>query len=168
MKKPILRQTELIEDIYEMLLHNWEQLAITGDPSWMVKNEKHRKRKINPIRLKENFFKLHDQNASLSPDGSEYVEKYREIVSQLMDARVQVANGDRSAMNFVNMFEGMLENLTKGDGNFDIIKSRMMVQKAYGLAINPKEITVPEYRKIVEVVEEISSAQPNINNDGEN
>ncbi len=155
-RKPKFKPVELIENIHEMFLHNWEQLQLSGDSVWMIKNEADKKYidTINPERFKENFFNLHDQYAQLSDGVSEVMEKWRILVIQLMEATELVALGDRSQLNFVNMYEKMIDNLMKGGEDVDIIKSRMRYQKEYGQPIRPKEITVPEYKKIVEVVED--------------
>jgi len=155
-RKPKFKPVELYENISEMILHNWEQLQITGDSEWLIKKEKEKKYKgtIKPERLKEVFFSLHDQYAKLSNGVSEVLEKWHILVLQQMDAMELVAKGDRSQMNFVNMYQKMIDNLMNGGEDVDIIKSRMMYQKEYGQPIRPKEITVPEYRKIVELIDE--------------
>ena len=38
-----LKPIELIENIYDMPLYNWEQMSIHGLPLWMIKNKKDRK-----------------------------------------------------------------------------------------------------------------------------
>jgi hypothetical protein len=161
-----LKPIELIENIYNMPLHNWEQMAIHGLPLWMIKNKKDRKYlgTINDERLTENFFNLHDQESALSKEGSEIMEKWRELVLAQMAASVLVSEGDRAQINFVNMYQKMIDRLMEGTGDVDIIKSRMIVQKAWGQNIDPFNVTVPEYKKIIEVVQEDTSRQNELNN----
>jgi hypothetical protein len=92
------------------------------------------------------------------------MEKWRELVLAQMAASVLVSEGDRAQINFVNMYQKMIDRLMEGTGDVDIIKSRMIVQKAWGQNIDPFNVTVPEYKKIIEVVQEDTSRQNELNN----
>jgi hypothetical protein len=160
LKKLKYKPVELYESINEVIQYNWEQLSLTGDPKWLVKDDKNRDEKINEERFKELFFKLHDEFSDLT-GGSEIMEKWSILMIQRMEARVLYLNGDRSQINLVNLYTAMIDELMSGSEDVNIIKSRMIIQRAYGQAINPRDYTVPEYQAIVEIVREQNQSKPN-------
>ena len=139
-----------------MWLHNWEQLLITGNPRWMIVSDRVRqsKRRVNKTRFEDKYYDLHDQHADNSPESKEIMEKLFVLFIARLDARAAFADGELWQSNHIRRFTAMINNMMKGSGDVDIIKSRMIVQKEYGMPINPKMTTVMEYGKIVEVVQE--------------
>jgi len=158
-------RVKLFEHINDMWLHNWEQLAITGNPRWMIASDRVRqsKRKVSAARFESKYYELHDQHSEHSPESLEIMDKLFTLFNARLDARAKLADGDRVQINFIRMFTAMIDNLMKGSGDVDVIKSRMIVQQAYGQPINPKMIKVPEYMKIVEVVQDQAAIQNELN-----
>lgn len=148
--KPKLK-IEFFESMSDMMLHNWEQLAITGNPNWMLKHSWLMGLKLQDEVYEENYFRLHDDYAKHSGD-NEVMEKWATLVQKLLDARVKVAHGDKAMMNRVNLYEEMIKNLMKGSDEVDVIGNRMIIQQAYGQPIDPKSTSVLEYIKIKNLV----------------
>jgi len=153
-KRGKLGPVELIESIDTMILHNWEQLNITRDLKFMYKYEEDYDRKVDPKRLEEKYFQLHDENGDQT-GGSDIIEKLLVLFVKRLEARAKMTT-DKSQKNFVTHYDEMIRVLMEGSGDVDIIKTRMMVQKAYGQHIDPKVITVTEYNKIMDVVKEMA------------
>ena len=167
MKKFKLKPIELWESLDEMWLHNWEQLNLTGNFKWLYVNEKDWSRKLQYEIGEKKYFELHDQHAELSGDSS-MMERIMTLMQQRIEARALVGAGDKSQINWVNMYTEQLKVLTAGGEDVDIIKTRLLVQKAYGMPIKPKETTVTEYIKIMQIVQELNNDNTNNNSeDGE-
>jgi len=86
------------------------------------------------------------------------LEERAEIIRELMQARVLYAEGDESQINLINYYEFMLKDDDQ-ESKIDTVKNRMIVQKLYGIAINPKDVTVAEFIKITEIVKESAKKQ---------
>ena len=109
------------------------------------------------------YFSLHDEYSEAT-NGSDKMEKLWVLMNLRIEARIKVGLGDKSQMNWVNAYTIDIEELMKPDENYDPVKSRMKVQKVYGLPIKPKEITVYEYLMICKVVEEEATAKNSLSN----
>lgn len=158
-------KVEYYDTIHEMPLHNWEQLNITNDLNWIVKKNKFNL-KVDGQKLADLRLELHDQHADLSGNDS-FREDLMVLMVKRIDCRMRMARGDRSAKNFLNMYDGMIQNKLSASEDGDIIKSRLLIQKAYGMPINPKEITVAEYIKISDIVKDLAASQGKTQENGE-
>ena len=155
---------ELYTSIREMPLFNWEQLNLTSDFKFLVKDKKLRFNSLKAEEIEAAYFSLHD-DYSEATNGSDKMEKLWVLMNLRIEARIKVGLGDKSQMNWVNAYTIDIEELMKPDENYDPVKSRMKVQKVYGLPIKPKEITVYEYLMICKVVEEEATAKNSLSND---
>jgi hypothetical protein len=156
-KKKKLGPVELIESIDVMKLHDWEQLNIKkGEDKLfhMYKHEEDHGRLVDPKELEEKYYQLHDENGEQT-GGNDIIEKLLVLFVKRLEARAKMGT-DKSQKNFVVHYSEMIRVLMEGSGDVDIIKTRMMVQKAYGQHIDPKVITVTEYNKIMDVVKEMA------------
>lgn len=156
MKRFKLKPIELWSSLDEMLLHNWEQLNLTGNFKWLYVHESDHSRKLKYEIGEKKYFELHDQHAELSGDNST-MEKIMTLMQQRIEARAKVGAGDKSQKNWVNQYTEQLKLLMSGGDEVDIIKTRLIVQKAYGMKIDPKTTTVSEYIKITQIVQELNS-----------
>lgn len=154
--KKKLKPVELYTSIKEMPQHNWEQMSINGDPLWLVVDQSERKRKITPEALEQAYFSVYDEYAEAT-GLSEVMDSWRDLMIMRLEARADVATGDRSALNRIDEYTIKIQNLMKSSGDTDVIRNRMLVQQAYGQPIKPKEITVYEYLMIVKLMEEQAS-----------
>ena len=153
-KKKKLGPVELIESVHVMKLHNWEQLNITGEKKYLYKYVEDWGRKVDHELIEEKYFQLHDENGEQT-GGSDIIEKLLVLFVKRLEARARMGS-QPSQKNFVVHYDEMIKVLMEGSGDVDIIKTRMLVQKAYGQHIDPKIITVTEYNKIMDVVKELA------------
>ena len=153
-KKKKVGPVELIESINVMILHDWEQLNITGDKKYLYRYVEDHDRLVEYARLEEKYFQLHDENGKQT-GGNDIIEKLLVLFVKRLEARAKMWQ-QPSQKNFVTHYSEMIRVLMEGSGDVDIIKTRMMVQKAYGQHIDPKVITVTEYNKIMDVVKEMA------------
>jgi len=156
-------EVRLCSNLKEITQHNWEELNETGDFTFLIYHEKQRKRKVKPELLDDAFCNLHDQYNKLTQNEGQ-IEKLIVLMQKLIDARFRVGAGDKSQMNWVNQYEAMLEELTKPNEDFDIVKTRMSVQQAYGMPINTKEISAYEFVQITNLVQEQAARNTANNN----
>lgn len=140
----------LYTKISEIPLHNWEQLNLTGDYRWLIK-----KGFGAPLMedIENAYYNLHDEAAPLT-GVKDFMEKWRVLILQRMEARQRLADGDKSAQNWVEHFTAMIDNLMKGTKDGDIVKSRLSVQRVWGQSIDAKNTSYLEYLKIRQLVEE--------------
>lgn len=148
-------ETRLCENLKEITQFDWENLndSDSMDFTLLIKNPKERKRKVEVELLENAFCKLHDQYNKLTKNEHQ-IEKLIVLMQQLIEARFRCAAGDKSQKNWVNQYEAMLEELTKPDEDFDIIRTRMSIQQAYGMPINVKEVSVYEFVQITNLVQD--------------
>jgi len=161
-------EVRLCSNLKEITQHDWEELNETGDFRFLIYHEKQRKRKVKAELLDDAFCNLHDQYNKLTRNEGQ-IEKLIVLMQKLIEARFRVAAGDQSQMNWVNQYEAMLEELTKPNEDFDIVKTRMSVQQAYGMPINTREVSAYEFVQITNLVQE-QAARNTVNNNqnGEN
>lgn len=148
-----IKPVELVESIQELILFNWEQLNIKGGEKWIFKNKEDWGRKVDPERIEKKYFQLHDEYAEAT-GGSRTIEKIMILMVKRLEARVLVGAGDKSAKNLVNLYSEMINRLMEGGGEVDIIKTRLQVQQAYGMPIDPHKTTVAEFIKIMDIVKD--------------
>jgi hypothetical protein len=162
-------EVRLCENLKEITQFDWENLndSESMDFTLLIKNPKQRKRKVDVKLLEDAFCVLHDQYNKLTKNEHQ-IEKLIVLMQQLIEARFRCASGDKSEKNWVNQYEAMLEELTKPDEDFDIIRTRMSIQQAYGMAINVKEISAYEFVQITNLVQDQAAANTtNTNKDGD-
>ena len=83
-----------------------------------------------------------------------------------IEARAEVGAGDLSAMNFVNLYEMMIKELTESGEEVDVVKTRMAIQQAYGQPLNPKEMSAFEFAQVMELVKEQAARRTTKNRNG--
>lgn len=151
----------LYNQISEIPQHNWEQLNLTGDLIWIVKQPA----KHKDEELEEAYFDLHDQSAEAS-GSTEFIEKWKTYMILRMEWRLKLAEGVRTAQNWIDFYSMAIENMMKGNEDSDIVKSRLYVQKLWGQPINAKQVTHLEYLKIRQLVEEEQTMLKSKQSDG--
>ena len=134
---------------------------------WLFKNPEEVGRLVDPIRIEEKYFQLHDEYANLT-GGDFSLEKVMILMVKRMEARVKVAAGDKSAWNFIHLYTDMIDRLLESGSDVDVIKTRMSVQQAYGMPIDPHKTPVPEYVKIMDLVKDQADARRQSLGHGEN
>jgi len=137
--------------------HNWEQMNVTNDPLWLLTCQENRTRKITEEETEAAYFTIYDQYAEAT-GLHERMEPWRDLMIMRMEARVQVAEGDVSAQNMIDIYTYRIKELMKSSGDTNVIKNRMLVQKVYGQPIKPLEISVYEYLMICQIVQEMNTA----------
>jgi hypothetical protein len=137
--------------------HNWEQMNVTNDPLWLLMDQENRTRKITEEETEAAYFTIYDQYAEAT-GLHERMEPWRDLMIMRMEARVQVAEGDASAQNMIDIYTYRIKELMKSGGDTNVIKNRMLVQKVYGQPIKPLEISVYEYLMICQIVQEMNTA----------
>lgn len=165
-----LRPVELVDNLKNISQHNWEQSNETQDPDWGMWLYKHqedrdRKRKIDPVRLNEKYCQLHDEYANAT-GGFFVLEKIMILMEKRMRCRAMLEK-DPSQINFVNLYTEMIEQLTKVDEEVDVVKNRMIVQKAYGQPIDVHKTSAYEFAMITKALKE-EAAQINAKKNGKN
>jgi len=151
-KKKKLGEVRFYSTIKKLPLHNWEQMNLSFDHRWLIVPSD-RKRKVDEEKVREAYFRIYDEYADAT-GLHETMEGWADLMKMRIEARVEVAHGDRSAINRVEMYGQQIDNLMKDNGDSNVIKNRMLVQQAYRLAIQPKEISLYEYLMIKQIVED--------------
>lgn len=152
-------------------LQNWEQMNITGDFLWMLKDQKDRIRKKelpSGSEIEEAYFAIYDEYAELT-GLHDKMDKWVELMIARMEARVKVAQGHKHWKNFIDDYTAQINNLMKTGEKVDIIENRMLIQQAYGQPIKANEITLREFLSITNIVTKQSErrATKNTVSDGE-
>ena len=145
---------KIFNSIYEIWLHNWEQLNISGDLRWLIVDQKEQNKKHDLELLENAYFDLQDQYVEETKGNKELISKWRTLIIKRMTARVLYAQGDKSQLNYIEFYTAKIENLMNTSQDVDIIKTRMLIQQRYGQPIKPKETTLAEFIKISEIVSE--------------
>jgi len=153
----------LYDNIADIPQHNWEQLNVSGDFKWLIKEGEG---DMDPDEVERCYLDLHDQSAEASETTKHFIEEWRRLIIQRMEARMRLAGGDKSAQNNIDIFTHKIEKLLEASKDADIIKNRLKVTKLWGQPINPKEVSHLDYIKIRELVEE-EIAQTKKQNNGE-
>lgn len=156
-RKDKLGLVQLHESIKMLPLHNWEQMNLTNDMLWLLIDQKDRKRKIDPVRVENAYLAIYDEYAT-ETGGHEKMDKWRDLMIMRMEARADLAQGDRSAQNRIDIYTDQIKQIMKSGGDTNVVKNRMLVQKVYGQPIKPLEITVYEYLLICKILEEAQTA----------
>lgn len=161
----------LYQTLHELPLFNWEQFGRTNDASYLIDpksdrfvdkaikifNAKHGVKLFTDEQISDRYFELQDELLEMTESKFE-LEERAETIRELMQARVLYAEGDESQINLINYYEFMLKDDDQ-ESKIDTVKNRMIVQKLYGIAINPKDVTVAEFIKITEIVKESAKKQ---------
>ena len=145
---------KILNSVYEIWLHNWEQLNISGDLRWLIEDEKDREGKFDLELLENAYFDLQDEYVEQTKGNKDLIAKWRILIIKRMTARVLYAQGDKSQLNWIEYYTAKIDNLMKTSQDVDIIKTRMLIQQRYGQPIKPKETTLAEFIKISEIVSE--------------
>lgn len=141
----------LYREISEIPQHNWEQLNLTGDLKWLIKEESDKE--LTKEEVEQAYFMLCDQSAEVS--GSKTViEDYIRLVVMKMEHRLRLADGDNSAQNNIDIVENKIQDLIGDTQDADIVKQRLLIQRLWKQPINAKETTHLEFLKIKQIVEE--------------
>lgn len=163
---------KLYSSLHDLPLYNWEQFARTNDAFFLIDpssdkfsdrmikifNQKHGSKLFTDEQVAECYFSLLDQFFEMT-DSKLDLEERAELIRELMQARVLYVEGDESQINIINYYEFLLKD-EEQDVKIDPIKNRMIIQKFYGISINPKETTVAEFIKISEIVRESHTKKP--------
>lgn len=160
-----LKPVALYDSLHEIPQHNWEQFNLTWNPFWLFKDVRDKGRLVNQALLEVIYFQLYDEHSYLSGN-DQFREKLIVLMVKIIKAYRKYGEGDLSQINRIEQWEGMKKQLLSGAQDTDIIKTRMLVQKAYGMPINPKKITAAEYLKICDIVNEINTTTENPAEDG--
>ena len=153
---------ELFTDT-NIFLHNWEQLNLTNDILWLLKDQGDRERtKELPSdeEFERAYFSLYDDYANLT-ELHEKMDRWRELMILRMEARVEVAEGNKARKNNIEIYTEQIKNIMKSEGDSDVIEHRMIIQQAYGQPINPKTTTLREFLTISRLMEK--QAKPRTN-----
>lgn len=87
------------------------------------------------------------------------MDKWCDLMTMRLEARADLADGDKKAQNRIDQYSGMIDNLMKTSGDSDMIKNRMMIEKAWGQPIDVHKKTVYEVLTMIKILEE--QAKPN-------
>ena len=147
-------------NISEIPLHNWEQMNLSGDLSWLLTD---RTKKFDQEEAMNIYFELNDQ-AAPHTGAKELIQEFRSLAFMKYDYILQYLAGNKAAMNWIRKIEGMIKALFGDSKDVDIIKTRMIIQKLWGQPINAKQTSYLEFLKIKQLVEEQSSK---LDNNGE-
>ena len=81
-------------------------------------------------------------------------DEYFVTMYKLIEARNKFIKGDKSAINFVRLWEKELEKIKTEQVKANYVKYRIQVQKWYGQAINPVETTGEEFIEMINLMKE--------------
>lgn len=172
---------KLFNNIEHIWLHNWEQLNLTGAWEWMIENAdevEERRKEIDKLlkrnRIARLYFKskirklridnptkgqiegaylsLNDQFSDLTGDKSK-IEEWQALIILRMEARLDKANGDESAQNWINKYDSMIEQLMKVGISVDIIQARLQYAQHYGQHIDPMKTRTGDFIRIMKIVD---------------
>lgn len=150
----------LVEDLKTISQYNWERLNDETDPEkrvrWMLEDDKDKKRLIDPLIIEAKYCQLHDEYANAT-GGFYIIEKLLILMVKRIEARVKVGLGDKSQKNFVNLYSQMIKQLLNVDEEVDVVKTRLIVQKAYGQPINVREISAYDFAMITNIIKETAA-----------
>jgi hypothetical protein len=132
--------------------HNWEQMNATGKAKWLIVDAEDRERTIDPSKLETAFFSIHDEYSEHT-GVRETMDKWSDLMTMRLEARVDYANGDKKAINRINQYTTMIENLMSSSGDSDMIENRMMIEKAWGQPIDVEKKTVYEVITMIKILE---------------
>lgn len=155
-KKGKLGPAKFHGSIRTLSQHAWEQMNIHSDPLWLLEDQSDRSRKIDPDEIENAYFKIYDEYAEVT-GLHDTMDRWRDLMIMRIEARAEVAEGDRSALNRVELYSDQIKQLMRTSSDSDVVKNRMMVQQAYGQPIKPQEITVYEYLMISKLLSEQAS-----------
>lgn len=173
---------QLYNSIYEIPLYNWEQFSRTSNPEYLLNkdsesdrlkdkfiklfNFKHGVKLFTDEEIQGAYYSIYDELMDMT-EARDSMEEWSSIVIELMDARVRYIDGDESEMNNIKHLEELLNEMSAENSGSDPIKNRMIVQKLYGISINPKEVTLAEFIKITDIVKENNKTVKNSTEDEE-
>ena len=147
-----LSEVQLYHSIKHMPQHNWEQMNATGKAKWLIVDAEDRERTIDPSKLETAFFSIHDEYSEHT-GVRETMDKWSDLMTMRLEARVDYANGDKKAINRINQYTTMIENLMSSSGDSDMIENRMMIEKAWGQPIDVEKKTVYEVITMIKILE---------------
>lgn len=153
------KRVELFESLHEMWLHNWDMLHEENDLKWLIRNEKHRKKYVNPQRADARFLELMDEWFVLTEQNSNRKELFA-IMKKLINARNRVIHGEEHQRLWVRKYEQMVKDLVSDNQGGNPVKERMALSVHTKMHIDAKKITVMEYFNLVDVVNESISKTP--------
>lgn len=160
-----LKPVALYDSLHDIPQHNWEQFNITWNPNWLYKDPADKGRKVDERLLEAVYFQLYDEHSRLSGN-DQFREKLIVLMRKIIKGYRKYAEGDLSQINRIEQWEEMKTQLLAGAQDADIIKTRMLVQKAYGMPIDPKKISAAEYLKICDIVKDLNVTEQTIAEDG--
>jgi hypothetical protein len=172
---------KLYSSLHDIPLFNWERFGQTNDALFLINpssdkfmdkamrvfNSKHGAKLFTDEQISECYFDLQDQLLEMT-DTKFDLEERAQLIKELMNARALLVDGDESQQNIINYYEFLLKEDDESDGTkTDVIKNRMIIQKIYGIAIDPKKTSVAEFIKITEIVKESTKKLTSKNDDND-
>lgn len=146
------KKIALYESISTILLFNWEKVS-TGDISYLIVNERDRNKSVPDYRLQNAYDTICDEYFAamdIDPTDDELII----LIQKIIWKRQEYLDGDRSAMNFIRAYEEQIKSIKQRETKNDFVKNRMAVTKWYGQKIDPKDTTLEEFIKIIDLMKE--------------
>jgi len=81
-------------------------------------------------------------------------DEYFVTMFKLIEARDKYIKGDKTAINFVRLWEKELEDIKKEQVKANYVKYRIQVQKWYGQSIDPDRTTGAEFIEMINIMKE--------------
>lgn len=138
--------------IEQMPQHNWEQIVQFGRIEFIVIEKHRRGDELNQIIVRDAMDQLSDQfmeAMGINPQDDEYFV----LIIKRMEARQKFMDGDRSAINFIRMFDKQIASIKMEAIKPNLQKYRLQVEKWFG-PIDKYTKTVSEFIDIVKMMEE--------------
>ncbi len=144
-------------------LENWENIARSNDFLWLLKDQTDRERiKELPsaIEIELAYFSIYDEYAKIT-GLHDKLDKWRELMILRMEARVELAEGNKARKNNIDVYTEQIKQIMKSDDSVDPVENRMAVQQAYGQNISPKTTTLREFLMICKLLERQNKPKDN-------
>lgn len=152
-KREVLRPTVLHMDYSTIPLYNWERIIEDGEIKYLIAKDSQRNYHVNPSRFVTAYDTISDQY--LKDLGVDLMtDELYALMQHRIEARERYVNGDKSALNFIRMYDSQIKDLKSDEAKADLVKQRMSVSKWFRQPIDPRKTTLKEFCKIIKLMRE--------------
>lgn len=154
--KSKLHYVEMYEGIEDLPLRNLEKL-LEGDLTVLLK----RKEDVefadlaHLVDTRDTIVDAFNKALDIDVENDEYFM----VMIKLIEERKKFIAGDKTAINFVKLFEKELERMNLEATKTNFVRYRMQIQKWYGQPIDPIKTTAQEFIEMINLMKEEAEKQ---------
>lgn len=143
---------KIYDSINTIPVHNWEQIVQFGRIEFIIIDKHRRAFQLNTVLVQDAMDKISDQFMEAMGINTQDDELNIMIIKR-MEFREKFMHGDKSAINFIRMYDRQIAALKIGTVKVNLQKHRLQVEKWFG-PIDKFKKTVSEFIDIVKMMEE--------------